>query len=110
MPFALNVPTPTQGYISISIEPGQSVFVLGANGSGKSSLMHMFFSTNAAVRRITAHRQTWFQNSVVTVSADQKSQMETSMRQADLQSQARWQDQYATLRPGISIYEVIDAE
>jgi ABC-type Mn2+/Zn2+ transport system ATPase subunit len=40
---------------------GQILFVLGANGTGKSSLVSRIFKKyHQNAKRISAHRQTWF--------------------------------------------------
>jgi ABC-type lipoprotein export system ATPase subunit len=51
MPFHLEVPLTVDGPLNFSVDVGQTVFVLGANGTGKSSLMHRFFSIDAGSAR-----------------------------------------------------------
>ena len=47
--------------ISLNLNNGDQLFIVGANGSGKSVLMQRFTSGfNNVVKRIVAHRQTWF--------------------------------------------------
>ena len=87
------------------------MFVLGANGTGKSSLMqHLYTSNRGNARRISAHRQTWFQSNAITLSPEQKRQTESNMLQIDTQPQARWSDSYSAQRASIAIYDLIDAE
>ena len=46
------------------------MFVLGANGTGKSNLMHRIYGENTAnARWISAHRQTWFTTSMPELSS-----------------------------------------
>ena len=111
MPFNLTVPESSGQLLSIPIDVGQSIFVLGANGTGKSSLMHRFYTEHrATARRISAHRQTWFNSNAVTLSPEQKRNTEHSIQNTDASHEARWKDDYAAQRANIAIYDLIDAE
>lgn len=90
---------------------GESLFILGANGTGKSSLMQRIYSSNSAVsKRISAHRQTWFDSNAMDLSARQKQQLESNMQGNDMNLEARWKDNYAQQRASIAIYDLIDAD
>jgi ABC-type siderophore export system fused ATPase/permease subunit len=43
MPFRLEIPLTVDGPLNLSVDVGQTVFILGANGTGKSSLIQRFF-------------------------------------------------------------------
>jgi len=59
MKFEFTIPR-TAGELRISLQPGNVLFLLGANGTGKSSLMFRFNRTHPTQsERITAHRQNW---------------------------------------------------
>ena len=69
--LAINLSVPREAMEPLEIEllAGHSLFVLGANGSGKSSLMHRFNSNRVAPTRwISAHRQTWFESGIVNIT------------------------------------------
>ncbi len=111
MQIPLNIPTSNGVPLQLSISSGDVLYILGANGVGKSSLMHWFythFSDNA--RRILAHRQTWMQSNTVDLSPQNKRDHEQNVRRTDLQSTSRWMDSYSSSRPSISIYDLIDAQ
>lgn len=111
MTFAFTIPEPSGTQLTITLDIGQCIFVLGANGTGKSSLMHKFYSSHyAKAQRISAHRQTWFSSSSVTLSPEQKRNTETNISNSDTGAQARWKDDYAAQRANIAIYDLIDAE
>jgi ABC-type cobalamin/Fe3+-siderophores transport system ATPase subunit len=97
--------------IVVSVKEGESLFVVGANGAGKSSLMHRFFTTHQQQsRRISAHRQNWFSSNAVTLSPGDKRQTETNIKNQDTNLEARWKDDHSSQRASIAIYDLIDAE
>lgn len=111
MSFDLPVPSPDGATLKTSIEPGQCIYVLGANGTGKSSLMHRFYTMHySKARRLSAHRQTWFVSGAMTLSPQQKRQVEETIRSIDTNAEARWKEQYSAERADIAIYDLIDAE
>src|ERR1700730_10168032 len=96
MPFYLEVPLTVDGPLKFSVDLGQTVFILGANGTGKSSLMQRLFSFNAgSARRISAHRQTWFASNTLDFSATQRRQTEQAILSTDTSPQSRWRDDYS---------------
>lgn len=95
----------------LSIEAGNVLFILGANGAGKSNLMHRFYTKHfGAARRISAHRQTWLASNAVSLSPEQKRQTEETILQNDRSPDSRWLDHTPAQRPGISIFDLIDSE
>lgn len=112
MPFDFNIPiTGTDIPIQITIAPGELLFVLGANGTGKSSLMHRLYSQHhQAAIRISAHRQTWLHSNALTLTAQQKLQTEKGISNSDRTPDSRWKDDYSSQRTNIAIYDLIDAE
>lgn len=111
MSFNFTIPEPSGEPLTITLDIGQCIFVLGANGTGKSSLMYKFYSAHPATsQRISAHRQTWFSSSSVTLSPEQKRNTETNISNSDTDAQSRWKDDYAAQRANIAIYDLIDAE
>jgi ABC-type cobalamin/Fe3+-siderophores transport system ATPase subunit len=111
MTFKLEVPRHAAPPLEILIASGDALFVLGANGAGKSSLMQRFFTHHAAQsRRISAHRQTWLSSNALSLSASDRLTYRTSIRDFDNQPSSRWTDDYTGARPRVSIYDLVDAE
>lgn len=111
--FDLDVPQLNSASVNHSISSGEILFVLGANGTGKSSLMQRFHNAHhysGNVKRISAHRQTWFSSNAITLSPEQKRQTESSIQGNDTTLEARWMDHYPAQRASIAIYDLIDAE
>ena len=111
LPFELEVPRSGEDALVLSIEAGDVLFILGANGTGKSNLMHRFYMNHfGKVRRLSAHRQTWFASNAITLSPDQKRQTESNILSSDKSPDSRWLDHHSAQRPGIAIFDLIDAQ
>lgn len=110
MPFNINIPT-TSGALNFDLEIGQSVFMLGANGTGKSSAMLAIYNAHrATARRISAHRQTWFNSGSVGLSAQEKRRTQNDMSRQDTTLESRWKDDYPLVRTTVTLYDLMNAE
>ena len=106
-----NVPDTNGGTQSITVDKGEILFVLGANGSGKSSLMQRFFTQHQNnAKRISAHRQTWFKTNTLDYTPTSRKQTGEYMDNADVRETARWMDDYGAERPSAAIYDLINAD
>jgi len=109
--FRFEIQTSNNGLLDIPLAEGNALFVLGANGVGKSTLMHNLFHQNINhTKRILAHRQTWFNNNSMDMTASQKKNTEKGMRNSDDQVYSRWKDDYSQARSSISIFDLINSE
>lgn len=97
--------------VEVTLGVGDVVFIIGANGSGKSSLVHKLFTANRDhARRISAHRQTWFQSNTMDMTASAKKSTQQNMLNQDARTEARWMDHNAMQRASVTIFELIDSE
>ena len=111
MPFNLEFPTPQAENHRLQLNAGEVLFVLGANGTGKSSLIFRFSSQHRGrSRRISAHRQTWMNSDTLDMTASAKLQTERQIQNVDQNTQSRYRDEYAAQRASLVIYDLIDAE
>jgi ABC-type lipoprotein export system ATPase subunit len=111
MAFNLTVPRPSGGSLDLVVGLGEILFVLGANGTGKSGLMYHFYRTHQGnSRRISAHRQSWFETDTINMSPADRRSVESGMRGSDSNPDSRWMDRYSGARPNIAIFDLIDAE
>ena len=111
MPFNLNFPTQNTGTQELQLEAGEVLFVLGANGTGKSSLMFLFNTQYLdCTRKISAHRQTWMNSDALDMTPSTKVQTERHIQNEDRNQQSRYRDTYAAERASMTIYELVDAE
>ena len=112
MSFSFSIPTHNPNEpLQLTIEVGEMLFILGANGTGKSSLIQSFFSASEeTTRRITAHRQTWFRSGSPEFTGKQRVEYEQSVFNHDRQLNARWMDEYAQQRAQMAIYDLVNSE
>lgn len=110
MDFNFKIPKSENEILDFTIGPGKCLFVLGANGVGKSSLMNYFkriYPKHA--RAISAHRQNWLPTNTINISPQDKVNYENGMHNSDQNLHARFRDDYSTQRPIIAIYDLIDS-
>jgi len=109
--YKFTIQTSNNGELNIPLTEGKAVFVLGANGVGKSTLMHNLFQQNLNhSKRILAHRQTWFKDNSMNMTASQKTQSEQNIKGYDQDVASRWKDDYSTQRSNISIFDLINSQ
>ncbi len=110
MSFNLTIPTEAAP-IQISLKEGERLFVLGANGSGKSSLIQKIFSEHKYnAHWISAHRQTWFNTDTVNFTPAQKKQVLNNILSQDNSPTARYLDHNPLGRINIAIYDLVNSE
>ena len=89
MPFNLNFSAQTTELSQLKLEVGEILFVLGANGTGKSYLMHHFAQQNREqIRMISAHRQTWMNTDTLDMTPSVKVQTEQNIKSEDQRQRA----------------------
>src|SRR4051812_22593714 len=97
--------------LNVTVSAGEMLFILGANGTGKSSLMQSFtYASKERTRRITAHRQTWFRSGSPEFTGQQRVDYGRNVEGYDRQESARWMDDYAQQRAQMAIYDLVNAE
>lgn len=111
MQFKIEIPKVNGEKLDIVLDIGQSLFLLGANGSGKSSLVSKLARENLNhTLRISAHRQTWFEKSSVTMTPQHRRELEGSMREWNQNVQSRHIEQGASQKTQVAIFDLINAE
>ncbi|WP_333851917.1 DUF4435 domain-containing protein [Epilithonimonas sp.] len=109
--YKFAIQTSNNGILNIPLTEGNALFVLGANGVGKSTLMHKLFEQNFDhTKRILAHRQTWFTDNTMNLTARDKKSNEQDMKNRDRQVTSRWKDDYSSSRSSITIFDLINSE
>ncbi len=111
MPFINTIPKVDGTNLEISLNQGEILFILGANGTGKSGLMHKLYTGNQGkARRINANRQIWLNAQNIGISPGQRASHENYILNFDSQITSRWTDDYATYRSNIALFDLVEAE
>ncbi len=88
------IPRISDDPIKLTLKSGDQLFIIGANGSGKSALIQRFVSENRGnrVKRIAAHRQTWFDSGSIDLTPAGRQEHETDTLNYNRNNEARWKD------------------
>ena len=93
--------------IKLTLEPGDLLFIVGANGSGKSALIQHFVledkSGNNKIKWITAHRQTWLESGDINFTPASRQQYEQLNLAHNKNYESRWKD----FQPGQKLSAVL---
>lgn len=109
--FQIEIPTADATPITFSLNVGNPLYILGANGTGKSSLVTRLFSQHQAnAKRISAHRQTWFESNTIDITPRGRQDLEGNFRSQDSQVHARYRDWNPSVRSNVAIFDLIDAD
>jgi ABC-type cobalamin/Fe3+-siderophores transport system ATPase subunit len=109
--FQLNVPTGDGSPINFTLEIGKILYVLGANGTGKSSLVSLLFTANQQyAKRISAHRQTWFESNTLDMTPRNREEVGNAFQSQDAQVHARYREWNPSARSNMAIFDLIDAD
>lgn len=105
----LVVPRPSDEPLRVSLEIGNQLYVVGANGTGKSALLqHWVTSIGApAVKRISAHRQTWLSSGNLEFTARSRKSFEQNSRDWDREANARWLDYSPEQRQSAVLFDIV---
>lgn len=100
--------------LPIKMSPGDVLFVIGANGTGKSGLLQYLNriymnDESRSVMWIPSHRQTWMENSQ-TMSAQQKAEHEENFREFETIPQSRWSLSFPEIRPSVTLSKLVLTE
>lgn len=109
--FDFQIPVPDGQTLPFGLDAGDTLYLLGANGAGKSSLVSLFANKyQDRARRISAHRQTWFESNALDMTPKSRQNLENNVRSQDAQPDARWREWNAGGRANMAIFDLIDAD
>lgn len=97
--------------MEFSLSVGDVLYLLGANGTGKSSLVSRLFNEHQVnSKRISAHRQTWFESNTLDMTPRARQDFDNQFRLQDASLRARYWEWNPAKRAGMAIYDLIDAD
>ncbi len=91
-----NIPRISNPPIELILKEGDQLFIVGANGSGKSALIQQFIAKHPQnkIKRISAHRQTWFDSENIDLTPSRRQSYGRDSRSYNAQDEARYKDPY----------------
>ena len=108
----LTIPKTSGESLTIPVEVGEQLYVVGANGTGKSALFQHWVSLMgaSAIKRIAAHRQTWLPSGNLAFTAQSRKRFEQNRIQWDSQQDARWKEESPAERQSAVLFDLVAKE
>ena len=108
----LNIPLVSGERLCIPLCTSDRLFIVGANGSGKSALIQYLVKTNQGekIRRISAHRQTWLQSGSIDLTPRRRKQFGQDSSHREMEDQSRWQDSDPQRRLSAVLFDLVAKE
>ena len=105
----LVIPTTSAEPLAIPIQMGEQLYVVGANGTGKSALFQRWVSADpsAAIKRIPAHRQAWFESGELNFTARSRRQYTENSMRLERRSDARWMDRSPAEKQAAVLFDLV---
>jgi ABC-type glutathione transport system ATPase component len=106
----LSIPT-GQATISITVEAGKPIFILGRNGTGKSALVHKLRGMlGEQVVYLPGSRPNYFEKESLSITPASRRQLTANFKHWDSQPDTRWQSPSGTSRNEKAIHDLLAAE
>ena len=104
-----NIPQTSGQALPISLEAGDRLFMVGANGSGKSALIQHLVSSipTRTFRRISAHRQTWFNSGSIDLTPQGRRAFDEQYLQHEIRTESRWKDHNAHQKQSAVFFDLV---
>ena len=98
--------------IQLTVNNGDQLFIVGANGSGKSSLMQRLTvdAGDKKIKRIAAHRQTWFDSGNIDFTPAARQEYNRNTPRYNTRSEARWKDLRARKDLSAVLFDLVAKE
>ena len=108
----LNIPRIDGKQLSLTLEDGEQLFVVGANGSGKSALLQHWISSDdeGKISRISAHRRTWFETGSIQLTHDDLRRFDRMGGVYERRPDALWKDRDAARKQSAVLFGLVEEE
>lgn len=106
----LNIPKIDGEQLSLKLEAGDQLFVVGANGSGKSALLQYWISSDdeGKISRISAHRRTWFETGSIQLTHDGLRRFDRMGGAYERRPDALWKDRDAARKQSAILFGLVE--
>lgn len=108
----LTIPRTLGESLDVSIEIGEQLYVVGANGTGKSALFQHWITSvgDPNIKRIAAHRQTWLQSGSLDFTAHSRKEFELNWMGWDRRDDALWMDHNPSQKQSAVLFDLVANE
>lgn len=107
---SFSIPTATTP-VTVPVEPGKPVFLLGQNGSGKSALVHLIFtSLGSSAVYFPGSRPSYFEGESLSITPASRRSLTSNFRSWDSSPDARWRVVSGSSRNEKAIHDLQAAE
>lgn len=108
----LAIPRISRDPLAVSVEQGQQLYVIGANGTGKSALFQYWVSSIniSPIRRIAAHRQTWLPSGDLDFTAKSHREFEQNRQHWDREENSRWMEYSPAQRQSAILFDLVSKD
>ena len=98
--------------IQLTVNNGDQLFIVGANGSGKSSLMQRLTvdAGDKKIKWIAAHRQTWFDSGNIDFTPAARQEYNRDTPRYNTFPEARWRDLRAIPNLNAVLFDLVAKE
>ena len=105
----LTIPRISGDSLTIRLDTGQQLYVVGANGTGKSALFQHWVTSvgNPPIKRIAAHRQMWLPSGNLDFTAQSRKQYEQNRMQWDREDNSRWMEHSPAQRQSAVLFDLV---
>lgn len=108
MAHSFEIPRVDGGYLQLNLREGQCLFIVGRNGSGKSSLVHYINKSNIeAAHWISALRRNSLSSGMPSMTAANREQYSRNLKVWNQDPQARWFDHGSDSRPDAAMFDLL---
>lgn len=114
--MTLVIPRIAADSINLPLGRGQRIFIVGANGTGKSALIHQFVRKDVRgvergrIKWIPAHRQTWFESGGTKFTSHERQGYDKNRISYDSRAEARWMDGYADANVSAVLFDLMSKQ
>lgn len=107
-PISIRIPRDGDA-LDVTVSPGKPLYILGANGSGKSAFVSYLAQKlrGHSLRLVSAHRQNWLQGDAPTFPPHQREQQQQQYLQQIGQWASRYRDNLGSSRLGLILNDII---
>ena len=110
----LKIPQISGETLQVTLKAGDRLFMVGANGSGKSALIQHFVSSHHKykIRRITAHRRTVIDSQNLGFPNQDLESFAKQYKQKEVSDEARWKEntRLAQMKQSALLFDLIAKE